>query len=88
MYLLFYSRTGPIYVNEAFDRSTMKQDTERNVLNDVDADNPASLNTYNTISDVPRPSYHVTYSNNDSEYAGLQIHAEYENTSHIYNTLN
>ena len=85
--LLFNFRSGPIYVNEAFDLSTMGQDTEENVLNDVDADSPASTNTYDTISDVPRPSYHVTYSNKDSVYAGLEIHAEYENTSHIYNTL-
>jgi len=75
-----------MYVNEAFDRTAMEQDTERNEQNDVDADNPASPNTYDTIS-VPRPSYHVTNSNKDSEYAGLDIHAEYENTSHIYNTL-
>jgi len=80
----FQSRSGHIYQNQRFDSSTTEPGLELNELGHNDA---ATSNMYDTIPSSTRPSHRVTYSNQDSEYVGLEIHVEYANTSHIYITL-
>ena len=80
----FQSRSEHIHQNQRFDSSTTEQELELNELGHNDA---ATSNMYDIISSSTRPSQRVTYPNHDSEYADLEIHVEYENTSHIYNTL-
>jgi len=80
----FQSRSGHIYQNQRFDSSTTEQELELNELRHNDA---ATVNMYDIISSSTRPCHRVTYTNQDSEYADLEIHVEYAYMSHIYNTL-